>query len=230
MIGRLKGVVDFIGEEYLILDVNGVGYRVFCSGKTLSSLSLGIKTILLIETNVKEDRIHLFGFLSELDKVFYGELCKINGVGNKVALKVMSVLTTDEITFAAQSEDKVMFARVPGIGPKLAQRIATELKTSIDKVFSKIQGETIKKTKQCEINTAIIEQDENTVVPKDIEISIIPDHESNFNKIKDAVSALENLGYKRNTIYSVVTKITKEKPDITLETLITESLKQLSSC
>jgi len=231
MIGRLKGIVDFIGEDYLILDVNGVGYRVFCSGKTLMAVPRNVHVTLLIETNVKEDRIHLFGFLSELDKVFYNELCKINGVGNKVALKLMSILTTDEITFAAKSEDKGMFSRVPGIGPKLAQRIATELKTTVDKVFSKIQGESVSTPKNKAVSQVAnieVKMEESEENDKNTDTTNKP-RNVNFDIAKDAISALENLGYRRNNIYPIIMKIVKENLDITLETLITEALKEISA-
>lgn len=235
MIGRLRGVVEFIGEDYLILDVNGVGYRVFCSGKTLVSVNPGANIAFLIETHVREDRIHLYGFLSELDKVFYNELCKINGVGNKVTLKIMSVLSTDDVMLAVNSGDKTLFTQVPGIGPKLAQRITTELKGSINKVMSKLNGEFIKSPsspvkkvelveKGVENEVAISSNDDKKIVRENDALNSGLDH----NKIKDAVSALENLGYKRNSIYPVVMKLVKDRSDITLESLITDSLKELS--
>lgn len=235
MIGRLRGVVEFIGEDYLILDVNGVGYRVFCSGKTLMSVDQGTNTAFLIETNVREDRIHLYGFLTELDKVFYNELCKINGVGNKVTLKIMSIMSADDIILAVNSGDKTLFTQVPGIGPKLGQRIATELKGSINKVMSKLNGEFVTPLNNSVKNTNSTqtkEMTEDIVANNNSKAKVENNSNSNsgldHDKIKDAVSALENLGYKRNSIYPVVMSLVKDRSDITLESLITESLKELS--
>ena len=200
----------------------------FCSGKTLLSVSVGLNTAFLIETNVKEDRIHLYGFLNELDKVFYNELCKINGVGNKVTLKIMSIMSTDDIILAVNSGDKTLFTQVSGVGPKLAQRITTELRGSINKIMSKLSGEFVSNNNSTK--TVNIEENEKKNFSKnnDSEKSTLDISTIDHGKIKDAVSALENLGYKRNDAYPIVMKLVKDKYDITLESLITDSLKELS--
>ena len=128
MIGKLTGKVDSIFEDYLILDVNGVGYRVFCSSSTLANIELNSNISLLIETIVKEDSINLFGFLTSIDKELFGILCKVNGIGVKMALKIMGTLTLEEIITAIDTEDSKMFCRAPGVGQKIASRIIIELK------------------------------------------------------------------------------------------------------
>ena len=98
MIGKLSGIIDSIYEDYIILDVNGVGYRVFCSSKTLNTdINVGSKIIFYIETVVKEDSITLFGFKTIKEKDCFNTLCKVSGVGNKMALKIMSIADVDEI-------------------------------------------------------------------------------------------------------------------------------------
>jgi Holliday junction DNA helicase RuvA len=129
MIGKLKGLVDSVGAESLILDVNGVGYVVVGSTRTLRNLpTLGQTVALHIETQVREDAIRLFGFLAEAERDWFRLLQGVQGVGAKVALAILGVLSTAELASAIAMQDKAMVARAPGVGPKLAMRIVVELK------------------------------------------------------------------------------------------------------
>jgi holliday junction DNA helicase RuvA len=129
MIGKLKGTVDSHGEDYVILDVQGVGYIVHCSGRTLQKLPRpGEAAALAIETHMREDSIKLFGFASETERDWFRLLQSVQGVGAKVALAIQTVLDVAELASAIACQDKAAIARAPGVGPKLAARIASELK------------------------------------------------------------------------------------------------------
>ncbi|MDI4656212.1 Holliday junction branch migration protein RuvA [Xanthobacter autotrophicus] len=129
MIGKLKGVVDTLEEDHVILDVHGVGYLVHCSGRTLSALPrAGEAAALFIETYVREDQIRLFGFTSAAERDWFRLLQGIQGIGTKTALAVLSTLTASELTQAIALGDKATVARAPGVGPRVATRIVTELK------------------------------------------------------------------------------------------------------
>ena len=203
MIGKLTGKIDSIHEEYIILDVNGVGYRVFCSTKTLSSLEVGLTMSFIIQTSVKEDSITLYGFVDNYEKDWFEMLCKVNGIGNKMALKILGSLTTDEILSAIDSGDAKMFSRAPGVGSKIASRILVELKDI---------------RKNLNITTTI---STNITSTKNIN--------NDDRRLKDALSALENLGYQKNIAYNIISSILKEREDIVLESLITEALKKINN-
>jgi Holliday junction DNA helicase RuvA len=129
MIGKLKGVVDSLHEDHVILDVHGVGYVVACSTRTLQRLPrAGEAAVLAIETQVREDAIRLFGFLSDAERDWFRLLQNVQGVGSKVALAILSILPPAELTSAIALQDKTAVARAPGVGPKLAARIVAELK------------------------------------------------------------------------------------------------------
>jgi len=203
MIGKLRGKVDSILEDKLIIDLNGVGYNVYASSRTLALLNNGQEISLNIETIVREDHIHLYGFNSITEKNWFNELCKVKGVGSKVALKILGSMTIDDIILAINSADKTLFSKTPGIGPKLALRIVSELKDSAKKVAGEINFDKNSDTEKSKKNSD--------------------------NKIlADAISALENLGYKRSEVYNIASKKIAANPDITLETLITLSLRDIS--
>ena len=199
MIGKLKGIIDTIALEYIILDVNGVGYKIFCSNKILDGIKTSENITLFIETIVKEDSITLFGFLKQEEQDCFNMLCKVSGVGPKVALKIMSINNVDDIISAIVNDDKNVFCRASGVGSKVALRIINELKSSV-KNFGNI-------------NLSINDK-ENISVGNNI--------------MKDAISALEGLGYQKNYIQSIVQSVLKERPDLTLESVITESLKKIN--
>lgn len=170
MIGKLKGLIDSYGEDYVILDVQGVGYQVNCSTRTLQSLpQAGEAAVLSIETYVREDQIKLFGFRSDMEREWFRLLQTVQGVGARVALAVLSTLTPAEIANAIALRDKAAIARTPGVGPKVAERIVSELKdkapafASVDPVVAQLAG-------------------------------AVADNNAP-GAIRDAISALVNLGY-----------------------------------
>jgi Holliday junction DNA helicase RuvA len=170
MIGKLKGIVDSYGEDAIILDVNGVGYLVHCSARTLQTLPApGEPAVLAIETHVREDQIRLFGFLSDVEREWFRLLQTVQGVGTKVALAVLSTLDPGELASAIAVRDKAAVARTPGVGPKVAERIVTELKDKAP-AYANIDPAVVRLSGQVEARRA----------PQ---------------PLADAVSALINLGY-----------------------------------
>jgi len=170
MIGKLKGIVDSYGEDAIILDVNGVGYLVHCSARTLQTLPApGEPAVLAIEIHVREDQIRLFGFLSDVEREWFRLLQTVQGVGTKVALAVLSTLDPGELASAIAVRDKAAVARTPGVGPKVAERIVTELKDKAP-AYANIDPAVVRLSGQVE--------DRRAPQP-----------------VADAVSALINLGY-----------------------------------
>src|SRR5271166_7083074 len=128
MIGKLRGVVDAVGVDHVIVDVGGVGYDVACSAKTLSALpKTGEPITLSIETHVREDAIRLYGFLSETERGWFRLLQSVQGVGAKVALAILGTIEIGQLANAIALQDRVTITRAPGVGPKVALRIVNEL-------------------------------------------------------------------------------------------------------
>ena len=170
MIGKLKGIVDSYGEDTVILDVNGVGYQVHCSARTLQALpAKGEPATLSIETYVREDQIKLFGFVSDVEREWFRLLQTVQGVGAKVALSVLGTLKPSELASAIAMRDKAAVARTPGVGPKVAERIVTELKDKAP-AFANIE-------------------------PDVVHLAGAVDEKRAPRPVLDAVSALVNLGY-----------------------------------
>jgi Holliday junction DNA helicase RuvA len=128
MIGKLRGKVDAIGESFLIVDVNGVGYEVQASARALRNLKIGDEVALTIDTHVREDAIRLFGFASEVERAWFRTLQNVQGVGSKVALALLGTLSPQDLANAIALGDWASVEQAPGIGKKLAQRIVAELK------------------------------------------------------------------------------------------------------
>src|SRR5437763_10094862 len=129
MIGKLKGIIESYGEDSIVLDVNGVGYLVHCSARTLQELpGTGQQAMLAIETHVREDQLRLYGFLTDVEREWFRLLQTVQGVGAKVALSVLGTLKPAELATAVAMRDRAMVARSPGVGPKVAERIVSELK------------------------------------------------------------------------------------------------------
>jgi Holliday junction DNA helicase RuvA len=148
MIGKLTGLIDSFGTDWVLIDVNGVGYHVNCSAKTLESLpARGSVSTLFIETQIREDQIRLIGFMSEVEREWFRLLLTVQGVGSKVALSVLGTLNATDLASAIALQDKAMIARTPGVGPKVAARIASELKdrapgiTGVDMGVIRLQSE-----------------------------------------------------------------------------------------
>src|SRR5215207_7411376 len=170
MIGKLKGRIDSYGEDYVILDVGGVGYQVHCSSRTLQALpSPGDAAVLSIETYVREDQIKLFGFRSDVEREWFRLLQTVQGVGAKVALAVLGTLPPSELANAIALRDKAAVSRTPGVGPKVAERIVTELKDKAP-AFSNVD-------------------------PALVRLSGAMDEKRAPQPVSDAISALVNLGY-----------------------------------
>ena len=148
MIGKLKGIIDSYGEDYIILDVGGVGYQVNCSARTLQMLpASGEAATLSIETYVREDQIKLFGFLTDVEREWFRLLQTVQGVGAKVAMSVLGAFKPADLASAVAMGDKATIKRAPGVGPKVAERIVIELKdkapalTSVDPAIVRLTGE-----------------------------------------------------------------------------------------
>ncbi|RVN79196.1 Holliday junction branch migration protein RuvA, partial [Sinorhizobium meliloti] len=179
MIGKLKGTIDEIGEDHVVLDVHGVGYVAHCSARTLGKLgSAGEAAVLFIETYVREDQLKLFGFLSALEREWFRLLQSVQGVGSKVALAVLSTLTPGELANAIALQDKTSISRAPGVGPKVAVRIVTELKNKAP-AFSGEMAPSIGLKQELGEGVAAA-------------------------PVADAVSALTNLGYSRDQAANAV--------------------------
>lgn len=132
MIARLSGIVGELGEDFAIIDVGGVGYLVFCSSRTLSRMpALGGSVRVEVETHVREDHIHLYGFIDVAERAWFRLLTTVQGVGARVGLAILSVLTAEELVQAVAAQDKAAVARANGVGPKLAGRIVTELRDKV---------------------------------------------------------------------------------------------------
>ena len=147
MIGKLKGIIDSYGEDNIIVDVNGVGYVVHCSARTLQALPApGEPVMLAIETHVREDQIRLFGFTADVEREWFRLLQTVQGVGTKVALAILGTLKPGDLASAIALRDKAMITRTPGVGPKVAERIVTELKdkapayTDVDPAVVRLSG------------------------------------------------------------------------------------------
>lgn len=148
MIGKLRGIVDSYGEDWVIVDVGGVGYQVHCSTRTLQSLPQpGDAVSLSIETYVREDLIRLYGFASDTEREWFRLLQTVQGVGSKVALAVLGILKPGELATAIALQDKALIARAPGVGKKVAERIVAELRdkapayASVDPAVVHLQAE-----------------------------------------------------------------------------------------
>lgn len=202
MIGKLKGLIDSTDDDSLIIDVGGVGYHVFCAGRTLKNLAPGAAAELIIETNVREDHIHLYGFASSVERDWFRLLGSVQGVGNKTALSILSAYTPDAMTRSILAKDISAFKAISGIGPKLAERIVTELKDKVTKM-----------------PTSEFTVVSNTGKGK------APAHAPATD---DAISALVNLGYSRTEAYSATLKAAEELGNKAgLNDLIRTSLKTL---
>jgi Holliday junction DNA helicase RuvA len=185
MIGKLKGVIDSYGEDYVIVDVQGVGYQVHCSARTLQSLpAQGEAASLAIETHVREDQIRLFGFTSDLEREWFRLLQTVQGVGVKVALAVLSTLRPAELANAIALRDKAAIARTPGVGTKVAERIVTELKDKTP-AFSDIDPAVVRLSAEVDENRAPA-------------------------PVRDAVSALVNLGYGQPQAAAAIAAASRE--------------------
>jgi len=202
MIGKLKGIVDGVDEEGLVIDVNGVGYVVSASARTLRALpAIGQAATLHIETQVREDAIRLFGFLTTAERDWFRLLQSVQGVGAKVALGILGALSGEALSSAIAHQDKAMMARAPGVGPKLAARLVLELKDKAPAFdVADLSG--------------AIGAEPGAKLPKEAQ---------------DAVLALVNLGYARPQASLAVAKgVAALGPEAQTAALIRAGLKELA--
>lgn len=217
MIAKLRGIVDTVGEDYCIIDVNGVGYLVFASSKTLSRLNIGEPANILVETVVREDSISLYGFFSALEKEWFLTLTKVQGVGAKVCLSILSALTPNQLAQAVSAQDKASFTRASGVGPKLAARIVTELKDKIVTIPVAATANSSDLAKELNMDA-----NEETESYEDV----LAAQADNPNAMEDTISALVNLGYQRLEAYRAVNKAMEINPNADVSELIRLSLKE----
>ncbi len=221
MIAKLKGIIDTIGEDYCIIDVNGVGYLVFASAKTLGRLTLKSPASLLIETVVREDSITLFGFADALEKEWFITLTKVQGVGAKVCLSILSALTPMQLSQAITAQDQNSFTRANGVGPKLAARIVTELKNKI------VTVPIVEVAK--DINMALDDNGLQAAEETEAYEDNLTARDDDPTKIEDAISALVNLGYQRLEAYKAVNQALIKAPDADMSELIRLALKEFAA-
>ena len=185
MIGKLRGTIDSYGEDFIILDVNGVGYLVHCSARTLQALpAAGEAVDLAIETHVREDQIRLFGFQSLTEREWFRLLQTVQGIGTKVALAILSTLKPADLASAIALRDKASITRTPGVGPKVAERIVTELKDKAPALAA--------------------------VDPAIVRLSGALDESRAPQPVRDAVSALVNLGYPQPQAAAAIAAAARE--------------------
>ena len=200
MIAKLKGVVDTVDVDSAIVDVGGVGYLVSASARTLRELAAGDAVTVLVETIVREDAIALYGFLETAERDWFRILTTVQGVGARVALSILSTLSPDEIARAIAAQDRATLSRPTGVGPKLAARLATELKDKAAAFGVAPAG-------------------------KGVEAPAMPAGSIN----EDAVSALVNLDYKRVEAFGAVARVTQRLGvEATLDAVIRAALRELA--
>ena len=203
MIAKLKGTVDTVDGDSAVIDVNGVGYLVAASARTLRDLVAGGPASLLVETIVREDAIALYGFLEAAERDWFRILTTVQGVGARVALSILSTLSPQEIARAIAAQDRASLSRAPGVGPKLAARLATELK---DKAAAFGVAPT---------------------PPMGAEAT--PSIAGGGSVNEDAVSALVNLDYRRVEAFGAVARVTQRLgPDAKLDAVIRAALQELA--
>ncbi len=203
MISQITGKIIEINQKFLIVDVNGIGYQIFCSAKTIYKFRDIETTItILTEMIVREDSQTLYGFYDIIEKQWFNLLVSVQGVGAKAALAIFSSLNIDELSFAISNSEKLSITKADGIGPKIAGRIINELKdkipnNQIDPLFSDLTGDL---------------------------------NDANKEIIEDAISALSNLGYNKSSCKKIVIGVFEEsEKDLKLSDLISKSLKKLGN-
>jgi Holliday junction DNA helicase RuvA len=202
VIAKLKGIVDQVDSDSTIIDVGGVGYLVSASARTLRDLVVGGSVTVLVETIVREDAIALYGFLETAERDWFRILTTVQGVGARVALSILSTLAPAEIARAIAAQDRATLSRPAGVGPKLAARLATELKD-----------------KAAAFGIAPASAKGSDALPS------VPVGSIN----EDAVSALVNLGYRRVEAFGAVARVTQRLgSEAKLDAVIRAGLQELA--
>ena len=202
MIAWLHGVLRMTDDDHVVVDVGGVGYHVFCSGRTMNAMPrVGDPVTFEIETHIREDHIHLFGFSETTERDWFRRLQTVQGVGARVALGILSVLSSTELFRAIAAQDHTLLTQASGVGPKLARRVVAELKDKVP---------------QLTITTSVGD-------------SIALQTENQGSDTGDAVSALVNLGYGRSEAFGAVAAVASALgADASVEALIKAGLRELS--
>ncbi len=198
MISVLKGVVFDVGGDHIILEVNSIGYKVFCAQKVIYSSSIGDSLTLFTEMIIRENDIRMHGFLTKEDRDFFNHLLGIQGVGGKLAQTIINEVELNDVLNAISLNTPSVFTKISGVGPKLGARLLSELK---NKPFIKNHS---------------------------VQNNMINNNDSGNSVLLDAISALKNLGYQEDKVISVLQKMHTTHPEISLEELIKEGLKKLS--
>ncbi len=213
MIGKLTGQVDSVGEDWLLVDVNGVGYVVHCTLQTRTSVPTdGRPTSLFIETHVREDSIKLFGFLSTLEREWFTHLQSVQGVGARVALAILEVSSPAELELAVTGGDKGPFSRATGVGPKLASRLVAELS---DKPLPRGIFAPVGDIANAKGQVAAVGKSDDA--PNDLIVR------------RDAISALVNLGYNESRARDVVAAVQRgSENDPPIDELLKKALVEIA--
>lgn len=212
MFAKLTGKIDTIFQDSLILDVGGVGYHVFASGRTLGLIGdTGSPVSLMIETHVREDHIHLYGFSSIQERDWFRLLTSVQGVGAKSGLAILTACPPERLPLVIASNDANALRQADGVGPKLATRICTELK-------DKVQN----------MNLGAVAHQPVVKKSKSKDADVVPAND--FSLDQDAVSALVNLGYGRAEAFSAVMSARQKSTNdnVTIDFLIKSALKELA--
>ncbi|HYD17412.1 MAG TPA: Holliday junction branch migration protein RuvA [Patescibacteria group bacterium] len=212
MIAKLTGVIDSVALNHVIVDVNGVGYLVQASNRTLAKIGSqkGTHVSLLIETVVREDAFLLYGFADAVEKEWFQILCTVQGVGPKAAQAILTAVSPEQLPVVIASQDKAMLKQADGVGEKLAVRLVTELREKAGKMA---------------LGAAAQQQVMDVRGKMGKAGAVVPKSASN-----DAVSALINLGYGRAEAFGAVSNVIRDRgEDVALGDLIRESLKELSA-
>jgi holliday junction DNA helicase RuvA len=201
MIGKLRGIIDYINEDSLIIDVNGVGYVVFVTSTIASQAVAGNAISLFIETHVREDHIHLYGFESRAQQDMFLTLIKVQGVGARMSLNILSVFDAEQVSKIILAEDKVSLTRVSGVGKRIAERIVTELKNKLPSLSAILSDSSVTQRHAAPLASSAL---------------------------SDAVSALEHLGYARVHAMQAAQAAIKDGAD-TLDAIIPLALQHLAT-
>jgi Holliday junction DNA helicase RuvA len=201
MIAWLHGVLRMTEDDHVVVDVGGVGYHVFCSGRTMNAMPrVGDPVTLEIETHVREDHIHLFGFSETTERDWFRRLQTVQGIGARVALGILSALSSTELFRAVAAQDHTLLTQAPGVGPKLARRVVAELKDKVPQL----------------------------TIAAGVGDPIALQVQEQASDAGDAVSALVNLGYGRSEAFGAVAAVASALGvDASVEALIREGLKEL---
>tara|TARA_S200000501_G_scaffold84575_1_gene77165 strand:+ start:425 stop:1114 length:690 start_codon:yes stop_codon:yes gene_type:complete len=227
MIGKVTGVIDYIADDHILVDVSGIGYLIYVTGATLNRLPVaGQKISLFTELIVREDLLQLVGFISINEREWYKLLTSVQGVGSKAALAVLGHIPIKALSRAILLEDSETIKSAQGIGPKIAKRLVLELKGKVPTMLT-LSGKTSTTLRDQQTNDYTLEE-EQPIVEENLPMGIEGDEISNLEL--DAISGLANLGYAQIDASKVVAQILDEFGEkLNVEDLIKMSLKKLGN-